>query len=625
MIAIRAKISIQVMTSLCATLWLAAPTRAFTTHGSFVIDRTPPKITVSSPEREREFNPQSLIRFAFSATDRSDSVARITAELRGPSGERIAITNEERLRLAAHRHGIWKLVVTAEDAAGNKSEPVEHPFGVSDTLAVEGQDTSSAVVLSLTPSDTTGKIVIPETLLSFAAGNGSRLPRIDWKMDTGEYEPYQQPVRVCDVVGAKGDTGAGFGIHSLRYRIAEGDTEFEREILVSPALSVLKQLSSMPRVLLWWNGARDVEAEAAIQNASVILDTAATAAGFETLLRSNRHNVFVIIGGNEKLFSSTERALAEHVYSGAGIISTNPDLWSVGRDGLENIFATRINGTVRKDFTIEGEDLPVPATLNEVLRADNYSSEVAAWAVPTDTSDVERVPAIWKADFGAGKSILIGFAPSPDLLVSSLNLVRGGEGASINGSLSTTELIVRNLVVPVELAVSIDDLLPKELEVIRFIGPGQSSGDAVTWSLALDAGSESTVGYVVRLPNEKADLRTEAEVRYLVGGKYRLFGRFPLEVNVSDIEDDFDAALDRIDKMQDGVSTQDQNRLDQAKRNLESIRDDLRRPRIDKEAAIGGVIHVIQSLLETEAVDNQMLDDLRLRLDAIMRKVEVRS
>lgn len=567
----------------------------------------------------------------FSATDRFDPAAKVRAELRGPAGERIEIESGKKVRFQTFSRGAWRLCVTAEDAAANKSAPVEMPFDVSDSAPFV-EEAALQVALLFTPSDTTGRVVIPESLLSFKSGG--ELPRIDFRIDTGDFVTFAEPLLVGPLVGARGDTGPGFGPHAVTYRVfgsdSEADTEIRNDFVVSPALFVEKSISRAPRVLLWWNGDVDPELEAAIAARAILFDTAAAKEEFHAKLRANRHNLFLIVGDRENLEPEAAKELAEHVFSGAGLISTFPDIWGPGNGRSElsgNLFGTRATGLVRKDLNIElpeilGETPPLAIAVDRIAKVDTTTGNVLAWAIPADTEDLDRYPAVIQARYGLGTTLYLAFEGAGAILENALRLVEPTSDFEVPGGLSASELRIRSLVVPVELAVQIDDILPSDLEVLSLVGPARMSGGSLSWTLILLPGIDTTVGHVTRLPDAEGMIVTEAVVSYLVRGQYYDFGRFPLTIRLAGLDEEFEALIEEIDALSSSVDRPERSRVERAVRSLEDAKAAARQLG-GRSSAIWNTLDAIEQVALLSSLADETKTSLRVRLDMILRHLEV--
>ena len=144
---------------------------------------------------------------------------------------------------------------------------------------------------------------------------------------------------------------------------------------------------------------------------------------------------------------------------------------------------------------------------------------------------------------------------------------------AIAGGVIAIEIRVKSLVVPLDLAVSIEELVPSDVNIRTIVPPATLSGGALVWTVILDAGEETSVRYEAVLPNQNATIQTEAIVSYLICGTYREFGRLNLMITAQEAATNLETARDRINAIIPRVSQHggDRSRAEQALRIVEDL------------------------------------------------------
>lgn len=400
----------------------------------------------------------------------------------------------------------------------------------------------------------------------------------------------------------------------------------------------------------------------------VLLETVTSAAAFGTAMTSGRHNVFVIVGDREALEEPEERQLAERVNLGAGLVGIGydrvrgPMLAHDNRAGLDalarnNVLGVKVAGRFPESgvtVLVSGggvlETSVMLTAAERAMRVRAFVGETAAVYLLTDapglsggsggpgggpggsgggrvgsggrpSQDDETVTTVAGVlrTYGWGRSVYLGFDPVAALTASDsletatrvlagvLDAVRPETEPMIAGGVVAVRITVKSLVVPLDFTVSIEELLPSDVTLLAVSQPAILSGGAITWTVLLDAGEETTVRYVASLPYEEGATVTTARVTYLVRGRYRTFDDLPLEFRLPRMDRDLEEARTILERLvgRAPVVGGDRARLEEA---VATVSDLLARPPGDaasRSLAVDDLMNAIQSITRVEQADLQ--------------------
>ncbi|MBL4888666.1 MAG: hypothetical protein JKX97_01435, partial [Candidatus Lindowbacteria bacterium] len=520
------------------------------------------------------------------ATDTGSGIASISLVTDG--GTPTAYVSGTAITFAAE--GAHTIGWTATDKLGQKT---------TGSFSITIDNSSPITSLSIDITDTSGAILIPESLVSISSIDAGVIPvgdsAIEYKIDNGVFTEYVNAFEIGAAVGQFGATGPGFGPHTLTMRSIDklGNTESETSFAftLSPALEVTKRVSYQARALLWWNydfkkdkddddddndddddekdkkgdgkHAPDVtnlqRIEAALQATTLTFDTVTSKDSFVEAMRTNNHNLYVIIGEKKKLKGSEEEELAERVNLGAGLITSvlyevkgpKLDFLDEGefkKKTRDNVLGIDKGSKVKNDdpivsvhsgkitpnpfdFTVEGKPRRIKETIGELIAS--YPDETAKKKETNGAATLHT--------YGLGKTVFFSFDLGSvadvargdsigDLLNAAIKAVTPETGAALADGRIAVEIRVRSLMVPLDLNVAIDEHVPNDVTILSIIPQATVSGGNLSWIVVLDATEETTVRYLAELPSTIGTIQTSAAITYLVRGTYRTLGNFNLDI-----------------------------------------------------------------------------------------------
>lgn len=111
------------------------------------------------------------------------------------------------------------------------------------------------------------------------------------------------------------------------------------------------------------------------------------------------------------------------------------------------------------------------------------------------------------------------------------------------------EIKVKSLVVPLDLNIGIDEIIPNDVTVLSITPVATVSGGAVSWIVVLDVGEETGVRYTAQLPATQGTIHTDADITYLIRGIYREFATIGLDITTSPAQDDLATAKAAISQI----------------------------------------------------------------------------
>lgn len=507
-------------------------------------------------------------------------------------------------------------------------------------------DAAPGVSISVDITDTTGRVLIPESLIALATSDATAgVAELLWSLDTAPLQPYTSPFEIGSV---------GFTTHTLTVRATDrvgNVTETTFAFRLSPALEVTKSLTLEPRTLVWWNyevapaAANGRRIEDVVSASSLLYETVTTREAFVAGMRSGRYNVYVVLGDRATLEAAEAKELGERVNLGAGLVASRTwDITGVrlGHDmsggvpslARDNVFGVKVTGTnPAEDAEVQvlagfADTLGFQtATEGKAPRIQEFVSETIA-VYPGEESSVAGT----RRQYGLGRTVYLSFdiaamadeariSDVASILGAALGFIRPDTEPIVAGGVVAVRIGVKSLVVPLDLTVSIEELVPSDVNVTHVIPSATVSGGALVWTVLLDAGEETTVSYAASLPDEEAMIRTDARILYLIRGLYRTFGSVPLDVRTRPAADHLDAAAEDIRAIIPRVSARggDRARVEAAQSTVESLTSYPPSSAGQYQTAVDDLLKAIEDLTRIEQLDVQ--DDIRrarMSMDAVV-------
>jgi hypothetical protein len=202
------------------------------------------------------------------------------------------------------------------------------------------------------------------------------------------------------------------------------------------------------------------------------------------------------------------------------------------------------------------------------------------------------------------------------LLASALDVVTPETQPVVPGGVVALAIDVKSLVVPLDLTVRIEEMLPPGVRVLDVRpAPASRQPHMMTWYVVLDAGEETTVGYSIEAP--AGTIRPEAIVAYLVRGTYWEFGRFSIIITARSRSDISGAAADSMIAFAATLPTRggDRQRVEEAAADVRAIGNAIFADADNVEDAIEEVLEAIEAVTRTGRADARPIRDL---LDALV-------
>lgn len=511
--------------------------------------------------------------------------------------------------------GVRVLTYRAVDLLGNEAE-------TSITVAVD--NTPPTTSLTVDVKDTSGTVLIPESLITLEAADGppgaaSGVAATTFSIDGETAQVYATPFMPRTVVPG----GLAYGPHAITFSSVDnlGNAETTRTFAftLSPALEVTRRIDHGPRVLLWWNAGETPVAtvEAALTSGALTIDTVTAKDTFVAAMRSAAHIVYVVVGEAERLSSSEAEELAAHVDAGAGLVAfeydriDGPMLGHDRREGTEdvardNVLGVRVAGRNGTDLTVEvvagilSDETSTFTATGASERVRNHVGNVPG--VFTDAPN--ETPAITFRRYGAGTAIYVDFAAAStpaEVLGRLVGLATPETQPIVPGGVVVLAIDVKSLVVPLDLTVRVEEMLPAGAMVLDVRpAPQSQQPHLITWYVVLDVGEETSLAYSIEAPAGTAE--PEAIVSYLVRGGYYEFGRFEIDVTARSRDDLAGSAADSLYVFAATLPTQggDRQRVENAAAKVAAIENATFTSADGIEAAIKDVLDAVEAVTRTE-------------------------
>lgn len=516
------------------------------------------------------------------------------------------------------------------------------------SVSIIVDNTPPATTLSVDITDTTGTILIPQSLISLSAMDGAPIPvgvdRIEYGLDGGPAQTYVSPFSL--------ETP---GSHTLSFQAFDllGNAEpiHTLNFTVSPALSAAKSVSFSPRALVWLNG----ETTGFVSILKSILDSAPVLFydiverpdSFVSSMRTDSYNIYFIIGDKNHLEKERQWELAERVRLGDGLISSFLDEIDLPvkdhgeHDGddkdnraSKNILGVDVDGKLSKDIT-------VTLTGSAIAYAGDYQTTgrtkrvralsptaVGDGFVPPKGDDKAPAPTVVSNAFGRGKTVFFAFdmaqsatatntAATDRLIRAAFAKATPTQEVFIPAGRMAIAMGVQSKVVPANLAIRIEEMFPADASVVNKLAGNVQSG-VIVWNVALDVDETDTVQYVLGLPDISEDtVTTTADISYLVRGNYILFARLPLTVIT---EKSLSGLLDKAIRDLTALPVSDPDDREKIKDAIEDLDAQLRTPPTTPkqiETAIEDVLEAVRRL-DGISANPQSVESIRETLDKII-------
>ncbi len=594
---------------------------------SFLIDKTPPVITITSPQDGLVTNQDVTLEYTV-----IDNLTKFTVT--GPvSGTKY--TSE----------GSYSVTITATDEAKNTS-----------TATVSFLIDKTPPTTSISYDYNNGTIVIPESEFTLSATDGGIAPsgvsKAEYIIDTGDWTTYSAPFTLATYA---------LGFHTINYRSTDkagnvADTK-SLGITVSAALEVTKDVSLRPRILIWLNYKESDLAKVEKSLIEQALEEADTCYykivedrdEFKEGLRSNIYTSYIILGNQLPLTSHIPDELREQVYLGKGLISSL--FWGVGEvpeaqgqgkgkgqpgnAGSEVLGIKFIGYLPDEDYTISFLESDISSaqdfdSLGRAMRVEILPDTLAQTVSTIDAESVghmkddSSLPAVVTSQFGEGKTIFFAFDfgmsagetnydQFASLLENSINYVTPEEEEITPRDVVAIEIKVKSLVT--NLQVNVEETLPTDIQAIDSFG-GIVSGNCITWNFSLNAGETKTLTYLVALPDVASIYTLTTQASYLVRGVYYTHAPFnalkheiKLEASSRQLIDEILVDLDNLE-----VSGGDVAKVNHAKELLSGLQAETIDTQEKAEEAILDVLKSIETLCKIDAE----IDAIRLKIDKLL-------
>ncbi len=261
---------------------------------------------------------------------------------------------------------------------------------------------------------------------------------------------------------------------------------------------------------------------------------------FITSFRSGRFNTYILLNGDDCV-RDIEEEIREAVHYGSGVISikTRPD----EEPGLDDVFGVSFKGrTTHRKMSVDLLDSPISnegtlRTTGKGLITKLTTTTAESYAVVNDKH--RSYPAIVHNTYGRGNAVLFAFdllsasdkAMAAALLINSINHVRPLDRAP--GALASLPIRIKldNSIEPAE--IRIVEYLPEMSMADGIFPEARMIDNTITWDSSIKANENLLLGYRLNLPDIAGSYPLESKIFYSNFGDYRLYGTYPLELEVT--------------------------------------------------------------------------------------------
>lgn len=330
-----------------------------------------------------------------------------------------------------------------------------------------------------------------------------------------------------------------------------------KDLIVKPPLKVTKGISMMPRVLVWTQPVVSgqglaVSVETATDEKIAVDALARLGAYYKIVhsetefmesMRSGYYNTYALLDTDKPTTDGLTSELAERVYGGDTLIL-------MGSSNMDEIKVTEVTGTKFTGYLPDGTrtttiGMPFYEQSANITIAGKAQKVTMTSATAYATGDIADIyPSIIVNSYGRGKGVLVTFDLGRSAEVASDITTYSALFARIIGNTAPIETrLIPEGVAPVEITVesigSAFDLRAMETVDRRVAildaslsGLIDTISNTVTWYSNI--GSTETVRYLYLsgLSQFRGTYSTEAEVYYQNKGEYKLYNRYPLNIEL---------------------------------------------------------------------------------------------
>lgn len=332
-----------------------------------------------------------------------------------------------------------------------------------------------------------------------------------------------------------------------------------KDLTVKPPLKVTKGISTMPRVLVWTkpavSGQGSEVSNEPTTNEKLAVDALAkrgayykivhSESAFMESMRSGYYNTYALLDTDKPTTDGLTSELVERVYGGDTLILT-------GSSNMDDIKVTEVTGTKFTGYLPDGirtTTIGMPlyeqsANITIAGKAQKVTMTSVTAYVYGAVSDI--YPSVIVNSYGKGKGVLVTFDLGRSAEVANDIATYSALFARIVGNTAPIETrLIPEGVAPVEITVesigSAFDLRAMEKVDSRMAildaslsGLIDAMSNTVTWYSNIGSSETARYLYLSGLSQFRGSYSTEAEVYYQDKGEYKLYNRYPLNIELTE-------------------------------------------------------------------------------------------
>ncbi len=268
---------------------------------------------------------------------------------------------------------------------------------------------------------------------------------------------------------------------------------------------------------------------------------------FETYLRSNEFNTYLIFNNHEPIGDHFDEELTEHINAGKGIIA-----FFIKKEEEHNNNDNNENGLPVFGVRFKGE---LPAQQRTLYLADTEVTEADTITTSGKVEKTELLPnssaqimayfndgtsAIITNTYGNGKAVLYTFdlrkttetatqTQLTNLLKKAIKYTAPAkEETYISGGIIPVTIKIQNMSIPITL--KIEEQLPPNATIITD-STAIRTGDVLSWTINIAANETKEITYYLIAP-DSANITLNTNIYYLSGTTYELYDHIELKIDI---------------------------------------------------------------------------------------------